>query len=58
MNVAFDVIGYLGIFCVPQFLTAASGWKIAHVRYHTDYVADRVGIDHVSNSNAPSGLLR
>jgi len=42
-----DTGGYVGLFCVPQFLTDDPHPTIEHFLDHVDYVAGIVGIDRV-----------
>ena len=42
-----DTGGYVGLFCVPQFLSDDPHPSIEHFLDHVDYVADIVGIDRV-----------
>lgn len=42
-----DTGGYVGIFCVPQFLTDAAEPTIEHFLDHLEYIADLIGVGHV-----------
>ncbi|MDA4847857.1 dipeptidase [Hoeflea poritis] len=42
-----DTGGYVGIFCVPQFLTDDAEPTIRHFLDHVEHVANLIGVEHV-----------
>ena len=42
-----DSGGFVGVFCVPQFLTESAEPTIEHFLDHVDYLANLIGVEHV-----------